>query len=195
MFPFLIMTLTVHTIPGTSKHLIMTGKTSNDVHRQICYANNIIVRTIDECNEQNAQEPVDAPKNGKNDIFLTTSDCKVDEIESLLNTLHCFVVDTDSTLFCIDLGANRVILKDIELFSSFTNHAGSVKGIGRMSVTTTISGTTSIKLKADNSSIDELSVNNAVCVPSSPYNLIPLQLLIKTLKSLGFQCKMSKHNN
>ena len=93
------------------------------------------------------------------------------------------MLDTDSIPYLIDTGANRIIVNDLKLLTNFKAVRGGVKGVGGTAVSIYGIGALSMSLQADDGSVNKISIEGAVYVPSSPFNLIPPQLLVSILKS------------
>ena len=91
--------------------------------------------------------------------------------------------DIDSIPYLIDTGANRIIVNDLKLLANFKSVRGGVKGVRGTAVLIYGIGALSMSLQADDGSVDKISIEGAVYVPSSPFNLIPPQLLVLILKS------------
>ena len=72
---------------------------------------------------------------------------------------------------------------------------GSIKGISGKCVTMSGSGYHELTLQSDDGHFDIISGLPAVCVPSSPYNLIPPQLLIKHMKNMGYIISNFSHDD
>jgi hypothetical protein len=110
-------------------------------------------------------------------------------------TPYCFIADTDSIPYIVDSGANRVILNNAKLFKSFKAQRGAVKGVGGNPVSIIGTGTLEQSLQSDEGIVDKIEIDNAVYVPSSPYNLIPPQLLINQLKRVHYDVEHAKHDD
>ena len=103
--------------------------------------------------------------------------------------------DTDSTLFVIDTGANRVIVKDAKLLHNFQACSGGVKGVGGNPVSIPGKVLCQINLQADDDTSDSIEMHDAVYVPTSPFNLLPTQLLVSNLKKSNYEVEWFKHND
>ena len=114
---------------------------------------------------------------------------------SLRQEPFCFVADTDSTLFIIDTGANRVIVKDSKLLHSFQACSGGVKGVGGNPVSILGKGSCQINLRADDNSSDSVEMHDAVHVSTSPFNLLPPQLLVLNLKKNNYGVQRFKQDD
>jgi hypothetical protein len=108
---------------------------------------------------------------------------------------YCFIADTDSVPYILDTGANRVILNDAKLFKEFQPSTGSVKGIEGDPVTLGGVGSPRLPLKSDNGKVDYVDVDDAVYVPTSPYNSVPPQIIINKLKKQGYYVQCSEHDD
>jgi len=93
-----------------------------------------------------------------------------------------FVVDTDSSEFLLDTGANRVIVNDKTLLTHFALNRQSVKGIGGSPVISGGTGTLSLPLTSDQGHKETVVFENAIYCRTSPFNLLPPQILMRTLK-------------
>jgi hypothetical protein len=160
----------VHALPGTNHAILFNGKPSLDVHCQQRYAS------------EGSGHFYASPANVPPDPLLTAEP-------------YCFVADTDSFPFVIDTGANRFIVNDRSLFTSFKPQSGLVKGIGGTPVPLSGIGTIRLNLKSDNGFIDAITIRDAVYIPTSPFNLLPPQLLIRKLNDLRYECDMASHSN
>ena len=69
-----------------------------------------------------------------------------------------------------------------------------IKGIGGKATVIKGVGTILIRLESDDGRCDSITIHDAVYVPSSPYNLLPPQLLITKLKALGYIVGHSCHD-
>ena len=110
------------------------------------------------------------------------------------NTPHCFVTDTDSCTYLLDSGANRFIVNDAKMLHQFTTTKASVKGISGTSTAIQGIGKLQLLLKYDDNRNTTVNMN-AVFVPSSPYNIIPPQLLILALKDNKYKVKFAIHDD
>jgi hypothetical protein len=172
---------TVFSLPGTN-HVLIRGESSNNTSRQQAYAQTIINNKIA------YHAPVDDSEATSN----TAADAPQDEL--LRQQPHCFIADTNSVPYVLDSGANRVILNDAKLFKDFQAKAGNIKGIGGSPVSLNGIGNTNLSLKSDDGSMDLINLKNAVYVPTSPFNLIPPQLLIAELKRADYNVDYAKHD-
>ena len=171
LFPLLLLQIspTAHAIPGTNYSMI-NGVHTNDTSRQLRYAKTIIQQTTSSTSLPSTTNP-SQPK---------------PPTSTIRNEPICFIADTDSMTYAVDSGANRVILKEFNSMTNIKITKGSIQGIGGKGVTMTGSGHHELTLQSDDGHFDTIPSLPAVCVPSSPYNLIPPQLLIKHMKSMGY---------
>ena len=114
-------------------------------------------------------------------IHANAPDKDIDH-KTLRNTPHCFVTDTDSHTYLVDSGANRFIVNDAKMLKQFTATQASVKGISGTSVAIQGTGQHQLTIRSDDDHQSNIHVK-AVFVPSSPYIIIPPQLLIHALKN------------
>ena len=112
----------------------------------------------------------------------------------LLSVPHCCLLDTDSFPAVLDTGANRFIVNDAKLLRNFRPANGGVKGVGGTSVPLHGIGFFDLPLLSDAGDSDVLTVD-AVYVPSSPFNLIPPQLLFEVMTTAQFQVDRFSHSN
>jgi hypothetical protein len=163
-----------YSLPGTN-HAIVVGDSSGSPIRQHAYAETAIAQTIA----------------SQNDLYAVGTDIQGDGNLKAANHLqqipYCFIADTDSVPYVLDTGANRVILNDAKLLKEFQPRTGSVKGIGGDPVTLGGVGSLRLPLKSDDGKVDYVNVNDAVYVPTLPYNLVPPQILINKLKKQGYK--------
>jgi hypothetical protein len=89
---------------------------------------------------------------------------------------------------CVNTGANRFIVNDQSLFTTFKPCSGVVKGIGGNPLPLTGVGTVKLNLKSDT-----ITIQDAVYLPTSPFNLLPPQLLLRQLKELQYKCNLATH--
>ena len=80
------------------------------------------------------------------------------------------------------------------MLTQFMPIQASVKGISGTSVAIQGMGQHQLTLKSDNNYKMTIHVD-AVFVPSSPYNIIPPQLLISALKTNGYKAGTATHDN
>ena len=114
-------------------------------------------------------------------------------------TLRCtpisFVADTDSDAYILDTGANRFIINDACLFLKLISTKSKVKGINGADTSFFCHGTINLHLLSDSQDVTILKNVPAVYVPSSPYNLLPPQLLVREMKSRGFKVRYSEQDD
>jgi hypothetical protein len=163
---FFCQTTTVYALPGNSHALI--SEPSLDASRQESLRETVINNAVPRLDAAPPLPP-SAP---------------TPDLGSLSCDPHCFVVDTDSHMFLIDSGANAVIVNDVKLLSDFHSSTGGVKGIGGLPIALKGSGQCDVPLHFDDGSTHTATLP-AVYVPTSPYNILPPQLLVKQLKSTG----------
>jgi hypothetical protein len=161
-------TTSVYAIPGTSHALI--SEPSLDASRQDSLRETVIHNTVSQSDEELLHT---APDSGS-----------LSPPSSLPANPHCFVVDTDSHMFLVDSGANAVIVNDVTLLTNFHSSTGGVKGIGGLTIALKGSGRCAVPLHFDDGSTYTVTMP-AVYVPTSPYNIVPPQLMVKELKSQG----------
>ena len=101
---------------------------------------------------------------------------------SLKSTPTAFVVDTDSSAYLLDTGANRVIVNDRSLLQNFTLGREGVKGLGGAPIMSGGSGVLNLPLSSDDGHKETAIFNGAIYCPTSPFNLLPPQILTRTLK-------------
>ena len=164
-----------------SGHAIIHGEASSDVHRQQDYVTTVI-QNVQHSNDPSTSLPVASNASSSKPSYLKD--------EPIV-----FIADTDSVLFCIDTGANRVIVNDAKSIDNFKPSAGSVKGINGSPTALKGTGSTTLSL-TDNDNISvKLPDIDVVYVPSSPYNLLPPQLLIKYLKAANYKADYFRHDD
>ena len=95
------------------------------------------------------------------------------------------MADTESFPYLIDTTANRVIVNNIKLLYNFKAIRGGVKGVGGTSVSIRGIGYLSLPLQSGYGAVDYVCIQDAVYVPSSPFNLLPPQIPISHLKLQG----------
>ena len=178
----------MHAVPGTN-HVLFKGHTSLDKTRQHKYVDTIITKLKNDHNNTNTNIPTSN----------TTSEAAAlpspSSMRGLQQEPYCFVVDTDSIPYIIDTGANRIIVNDARHLQNLVATSDKIKGIGGKCVRIAGVGTLSLSLRSDDGNIDVISGLNAVYVPSSPYNLIPPQILIKQMKIKGFAIDRFNHDD
>ena len=72
---------------------------------------------------------------------------------------------------------------------------GSIHGVGGKNIQISGTGDHSLLLKSDDGVFDTIPELPAVYVPSSPYNIIPPQLLIKHMRGMGYTIINFTHND
>ena len=175
-------TPTIYCIPGANHALISGSTPSLDATRQQNYIQSIVQRITESTNDS------------CNHTIALSADTPTPD-ESLSTRPFCFVADTDSFPFVLDSGANRFIINDATLFSTFTQQSGRVKGIGGKTVPLLGVGKIHLPLKSDDGTIDTIVVSDAVYIPTSPYNLVPPQILLKQMKLAGYHCEYAEHDD
>ena len=170
----------VYALPSTNHAII--NEPSKDIARQRAYVKTVIHNMTNQ--QQHTNEY---------DIHTSTHDEKSDHT-ALRNTPHCYVMDSDSCTYLLDSGANRFIVNDAKMLTQFMPTQASVKGISGTSVAIRGMGQHQLTLKSDNNYKMTLHVD-AAFVPSSPYNIIPPQLLISALKVNGYEAGTATHDN
>jgi hypothetical protein len=169
----------VYAIPGTN-HALIPGGSSLDRHQQHNYVDTMVNSAV--AANSDPDEPIAL------DGIASAPDSK------LKNLPYCFVADTDSVAYVLDTGANRLIINNAKLFAKFTASNGRVKGIGGDPVQILGTGSVRIPLKSDDGKVDYVSFDDAVYVPTSPYNLLPPQILHLNMKAQGYDVDDSRHN-
>jgi hypothetical protein len=170
----------VHALPGTNHAILFNGKPSLDVHHQQRYVETVINNSI-------------TASEGSGHFYASPANVPPDPL--LTAEPYCFVADTDSFPFVIDTGANWFIVNDRSLFTSFKPQSGLVKGIGGTPVPLSGIGTIRLNLKSGDGFIDAITICDAVYIPTSPFNLLPPQLLIRKLNDLRYECDMASHSD
>ena len=169
---------TTYALPGT-KHAVITNASSLNKHHQ----HNQVASLISRRTAGTSSPSPDFPKDTSPD-------------EGLNDKPFAFIVDTDSRKHCIDTGANRIIVNNISLLKNFqpSSHPG-IKGVGGGLVEVGGTGTYTLHLQSDSGHIDSIKFHDAVYVPSSPYNLMPPQLLVKALRANGYDTERATHDD
>ena len=170
---------TIHAMPGTN-YAIINGDTSMDNSTQRHLANNLIKQLTP------TNDLLPPPSSSPTAFVATPTEQLPTLAPSLRNHPICFVADTDSVRFVVDLAANRIVLNDASLITNLQITSATIKGIGGKGVPIAGIGKFALPLKADDGTSNTISDLNAVYVPSSPYNLIPPQLLISKMKTQGY---------
>ena len=101
---------------------------------------------------------------------------------STRNEPICLITDFDSVHYVVDTGANRIIVNDTRLLIRFTPYSSNIKGIGGTKVKIIGTGILTLHLRNDIGTSTSVRNLSTVLVPSSPYDLIPPQILIKQMK-------------
>jgi hypothetical protein len=117
----------VHALPGTN-HVIISDDASLDQARQHAYVDTIVDATVTHHLDRDDPIAIGMPAAQRPD-------------EKLRHLPYCFVADTDSVEYIIDTGANRIIINNAKLFTSFRAIESSVKGIGGTAVKANGTGT------------------------------------------------------
>jgi hypothetical protein len=144
---------TIYSLPRTNPALIST-ETSNDPSRQHAFVQTVIDNTV------TSHTTIDDDETTINHAANATND------EILRQQPFCFIANTDSVPYVLDTGANRIILNGAKLFKDFQAKAGNVTGIGGSPVSLRGTGSVEIPLKADDGSVDKITIQNAVYVPT-----------------------------
>ena len=185
LFPLLLFQClpTVHAIPGTNYALI-NGDRSLDNTTQQRLADNIIKQLAPSNATSSPDNAPSPPSSTSPSAFVTPDDdLNITGPPPLRQEPICFVADTDSVNFVINLAANRVILNDSSLMTDLKIISATIKGIGRKGAPITGIGKFQLPLKSEDGSFTTISNLDAVFVPSSPYNCIPPQILISAMQS------------
>ena len=114
-------------------------------------------------------------------VYLNSIALDADDLQpgpSLRQETFCFISDTDSTSFVIDNGSNLFIVKDSKLLHNLQACSGGVKVVGVNHVSIIGKGSCWVNLQADNYLSDSIDMHDAVYVPTSPFNILPPQLLV-----------------
>ena len=106
-----------------------------------------------------------------------------------------FITGTDSISYVVNTGANQITLNNSSFMTNLKIIRAKIKGISGTGVQISGVGQHYVYLKSDASNSDSISIIDTVCVPSSPYNLIPPQLLIKHMKYIGYIISDFSHND
>ena len=162
-----------YAIPG-SNFAILTGEASRDTTRQMGH----VQTAIEQCADG---------------IPIALAGNSPKKEKQINNGPHCLVADTDSIDFVLDTGANRIIVNDMKLLTDFSLSKGTVKGINGDAVSTSGKGKLQMPLKSNEGYVDNLHVE-AIFVSTSPYNLLPPQLLLEELQKAGYTTNYAKHS-
>ena len=92
----------------------------------------------------------------------------------------------------MDTVANRVISKNKTLLTNFIATEGKVKGVGENPTTVAGTATFNLSLQSDDGIHDSFSAKKTIYVPTSPYNIIPPQLLLQVMRGKGCVAHMSQ---
>ena len=110
----------------------------------------------------------------------------------ILQTPHSFIADTDSIEIFLDTGANRVVVNNKTLLTNFIPTNDKFKVIVENPTTVVGTGTFNISLQSNNGIYDKFFAKKAIYVPTSPYNIIPPQLLLQIMKEKVCVAHMSQ---
>ena len=175
-------------IPGTN-HAIISGQSSLDTFRQQRYVDTIIHNCTNNSSvTSNSAKPCYPPHSPPPSTPSSSS-------APLKQETCCFITDTDSETYIIDLAANRFIVNDASLMTNLRLTKATIKGIGGVATTIKGIGSITIQLESDDGRPDSVTIHDAVYVPSSPYNLLPQHLLIARMKSIGYIVHHSFHDD
>ena len=119
----------------------------------------------------------------------------VTDAHSLQHEPICFVANTDSVLYIVDTTSNWMIVNDSSLMPDLKITTANIKCIGGKGVHISGTGKITRPLISDDGNFDTISSLGAFFVPSSPYNIIPPQMLISQMKSQGYFIIKISHNN
>ena len=171
----------VYSLPGTPHNLIQPTA-SVDTLRQQALQQTVISNTVSSTSDNSTHVPIVDP---------LPKDIPDDDIP---RTPYSFVVETDGFAVTIDSGTNSLILNNPRHFKNFQPMNGSVKGINGTPTLISGTGEVPIRLVADDGNVDVVTMR-AVYVPSSPYNLMPPQMLYTYLHETGRNPGWFKHND
>ena len=93
---------------------------------------------------------------------------------ALKNDPSCFISDTNSEVYVIDIAANRYIINDSKMMTNIRMWKATIKGIGGETTVNKGVGNIVIGLETDDGRCDNIIIHDAVYVPTYPYNLISL---------------------
>jgi hypothetical protein len=171
----------VYAIPGTN-HAIVTKESSLDRYQQHNYVNTMVNATV-------------AANSDPDESIALGGTSSTSEPDAKLKKLpYCFIADTDSVTYVLDTGANRLILNNAKLFIQFKANNGRVKGIGGDPVQILGTGSVWIPLKSNDGKVDYVYFDNAVYMPTPPYNLLPPQIPHGKMKAREYDIDNSCHN-
>ena len=159
-----------YSLPGSDYRLV-TGSSQN-ITQQNHHVQNI---TSQSSGYQSVAKPSVSLHSGTRDLELRIS-----------HEPFSYIVDTDSHQFVIDSGSNRIIVNNASLLNNLHVTADQINGIGGSPVQVTGGEKLNLTLKSDGDQVSHINNLDAVLVPSSPYNLIPPQLLVTQIKNRGF---------
>mmetsp|Transcript_41992 Transcript_41992/g.101184 ORF Transcript_41992/g.101184 Transcript_41992/m.101184 type:complete len:1373 (+) Transcript_41992:2978-7096(+) len=165
-------------MPGTS-HALVPG-TSLDKFRQ----EQLIRTSIENITRANTSRGTTIPDDPKS--------CQSPPSD-LRNEPYCFVVDTDAKSWLVDSGANRIIVTDPKMLNAYQLATGAIKGIHGEPARIVGKGKLPLNAVLPLPGI-HLEVD-AVCLPTSPFNILPPQLLYRKLKAAGLQPKLPTHSD
>ena len=188
LFPLLLFQRvpTIHAIPGTS-YAVIDGEQSLDNTTQLRLANNIVHQLAPPNAPMSPDSTPSPPSYTPPYAFVTSNDdLNITGPPPLRQEPICFVADTDSVEYVVDLAANRIVLNDSSLMTDLKITSATIKGIGGKGVPISGIGKFALPLRSDDGSFTTISNLDAVFVPSSPYNLIPPQLLLSAMRSQGY---------
>lgn len=157
----------------------MTGVHTNDTSRQLKYTNTIIQQIASSAplySVGNPSTPEPPPPNLRNEPI-------------------CFIADTDSITYAVDSGVNIIILNNSHYMSNMQIIKGSINGIGCKGIQMSGSGDHSLLLKSDDRDFDTIPNLPTVYIPTSPYDLIPPQPLIKYMRGIVYTITDFSHDD
>jgi hypothetical protein len=165
----------VYAIPGTP-HALVHGRSLDNARQES------LIRTLISNSTRSAATSGTGP--GQPVVAAATSS---GPDEGIPTEPFCFVVDTDARQFMMDTGANRVIVNDPSMLKGFEPMQANIKGIGGKSNAIQGVGTYGLPLQFNCGTkyIVEFDDTEAVYVPTSPYNIVPPQMLARKLREKG----------
>ena len=172
----------VHSLPGTNHHLA-PGLSGDTMNRQSSLLRTAVSNTV-AANDSN-----------RGSVAFLSSAAEAQPDPGTAKTPRYFVPDVDSVSFTIDSATNRFIVNDSRLLRNFRAIKGQCKGINGSPTPIIGEGELNIPLQCDSGIVDTITVQNAVYIPSSPYNLVPPQLIVSALKASGRRVDWFKHND
>lgn len=187
-----------YAIPGTNHAFVNTP--SNDNQRQRSYIDTILNNTVGTRagrDERADQDRTQSPQeNLEGDQPSVAGNQATDATTSELKSSPCvFIADTDKVAHCIDSGASHPIANDLKLMQNVRKSNVNVRGIGGKTTPIQAMGTMKFRLRSDDGQVDAIVLKDVCYVPSSPYNLIPPQVLISTLKAHDYHTELAKHDD